>query len=344
MTRRELLRTGSSTLLGTAACRTSGKRRLNVFNWENYVAAGTIPNFEREFECQVRYATYGSAEELLAKVMSGNSGWDVVFPSNSFLPPMQELGLLEKLDHARLSNMKHLEARFQHPDWDPSLDWCIPFMHSATGIVYSKKVTPAPLAWADLWKNDYARRMTMLNDPAEVFAACLKRLGDSVNAIDQPALLRARDLAVQQKPLLRAYLSEEVRDQVVAGDVLVAQMWAQVAQVAMDNAPDLAFSFPAEGFPLYADNACVLRESAHKDLAYEFMNYLLRPAVAAAIAVEMRTATANAAARSLLPLAQRENQVLYPAPEVLARGEWFHALPAEAQRLRDRYWTEIKSA
>ncbi len=344
MTRQHFARAACGALLSATGCHTVSKRRLNVFNWENYVAAGTIPNFEREFECQVRYATYGSAEELLAKVMSGNSGWDVVFPSNSFVPPMQELGLLEKLDHARLSNLKHLEPRFQHPEWDPSLDVCIPFMHSATGIVYSKKVMHAPLTWADLWKNDYARRVTMLNDPAEVFAACLKRLGDSVNAIDKPALLRARDLAIQQKPLLRAYLSEEVRDQVVAGDVLVAQMWAQVAQVAMDNSPDLAFSFPAEGFPLYADNACVLRESAHKDLAYHFMNYLLRPDVAAAIAVEMRTATANAGARALLPPAQRENQVLYPPPEVLARGEWFRALPAEAQRLRDRYWTEIKSA
>ena len=344
MTRRNFARAGCGALLGATACHTSSKRRLNVFNWENYVAAATIPNFEREFNCQVRYATYSSAEELLAKVMSGNSGWDVVFPSNSFVPPMRELGLLEKLDHTRLSNLNHLEARFQHPEWDPSLDACVPFMHSATGIVYSKKVTHAPLTWADLWKNDYGRRVTMLNDPAEVFAACLKRLGDSVNAIDESILLRARDLAIQQKPLLRAYLSEEVRDQVVAGDVLVAQMWAQVAQVAMDNAPNLAFSFPAEGFPLYADNACLLRESAHQDLAYEFMNYLLRPDVAAAIAVEMRTATANAGARALLPPAQRENRVLYPPTEVLARGEWFRALPAEAQRLRDRYWTEIKSA
>ena len=345
MTRRAVLLTAGGGFLGATACQTSGKRRLNVFNWENYVAAGTIPNFEREFDCRVRYATYGSAEELLAKVMSGNSGWDVVFPSNSFVQPMRELGLLEKLDHARLPNLRHLDARFRHPEWDPALDSCTPFMHSATGIVYSKRASPPPLAWADLWKNDYGRRVTMLNDPAEVFAACLKRLGDSVNAIDQPALRRARDLALQQKPLLRAYLSEEVRDQVVAGDVLVAQMWAQVAQVAIDNAPaDLAFALPSEGFPLYADNACILRETAHRDLAFEFLNYLLRPQVAAAIAVEMRAATANAGARALLPAAQRENPILYPPPEVLARGEWFRALPTEAQRLRDRYWTEIKSA
>jgi spermidine/putrescine transport system substrate-binding protein len=315
-----------------------------VYNWENYIASSTIPDFEREFNCRVRYATYGSAEEMLAKVMSGNSGWDIVFPSNSFVQPMRELGLLAGLDHKRLSNLNNLEDRFRHPGWDPSLEWCIPYMHSATGILYSKDVSRIPLAWADLWTDSYQRRVTMLDDPAEVFGACLKRMGCSINSGFESELKRARDLAIKQKPLLRAYLNEEVRDQVVAGDVLVAQMWAQVAQVAIDNSPKLAFSFPVEGFALYADNACLLAESKHKDLAYDFLDYLLRPNVAATIAREMRTATANAAARALLPEALRSNLVLYPSPDVLRRGEWFKALPGPAQRLRDRYWTEIKSA
>jgi spermidine/putrescine transport system substrate-binding protein len=328
----------------TVGCTSRRERRVNVYNWENYVAASTVPDFEREFQCRVRYATYGSAEEMLAKVIGGNSGWDVVFPSNSFVEPMRQLELLTVLDHARMTNLQNLEARFQAPEWDPRLRSCVPYMYSATGIVYSKSVSRPPLAWADLWTDSYSRRVTMLDDPAEVFAVCLKRLGASINSGDPGELKVARDLAIRQKPLLRAYLNEEVRDQVIAGDVLVAQMWAQVAQVAMDNSPNLAFAFPTEGFALYADNCAILRESKHPELAYEFVNYLLRPKVAAAIAIEMRTATANGAARALLPPAQRDNAVLYPTSEVLARGEWFRALPGAAQRLRDRYWTEIKSA
>lgn len=328
----------------TLGCTAGRKRRLNVYNWENYVASSTIPGFEREFNCRVRYATYGSAEEMLAKVMGGNSGWDVVFPSNSFVKPMRDLDLLARLDHKRLTNLGNLEGRFRSPQWDPGLEWCVPYMHSATGIIYSKSVSRPPLAWADLWTDSYQRRVTMLDDPAEVFGACLKRMGCSINSGEKDELKAARDLAIKQKPLLRAYLNEEVRDQVVAGDVLVAQMWAQVAQVAMDNSPHLAFSFPREGFALYADNVCVLRESKHQDLASEFLNYLLRPEVASAIATEMRTATANDAARALLPEAQRENPVLYPPAGVLQRGEWFRALSGPVQRLRDRYWTEVKSA
>jgi spermidine/putrescine-binding protein len=140
-------------------------------------------------------------------------------------------------------------------------------------------------------------------------------------------------------------MNEEVRDQVVAGDVLVAQMWTQVAQVAMESAPNkLNFAYPREGFALYADTCAILRESEHTDLAHKFINYLLRPQVAAAIATEIRGATANAAARALLPPSLNQNSVLYPASDVLARGEWFKPLPQAAQRLRDRYWTEIKSS
>jgi spermidine/putrescine transport system substrate-binding protein len=328
----------------TAGCFRMGLPRLNVYNWESYVAANTISNFENEFHCRVRYATYSSAEEMLAKVMSGNSGWDVVFPSNSFIQPMRELALLLPLDHAKLPNLGNLDPLFQSPEWDPHLAVSIPYMHSGTGILYSSEADPAPLSWSALWTNSYNRRVTMLDDPAEVFGACLKREKHSINSGDPAELKASRDLAEKQKPLLRAYLNEEVKDQVVAGDVLVAQMWGQVAAQAMENAPKLRFAYPSEGFALYADNCAILRESDHADLAHKFLNYLLRPPVAAAIATELRAGTTNAAARALLSPALRENPILFPAPEVMAKGEWFRPLPQAAQRLRDRYWTEIKSS
>ena len=326
------------------SCTSGRKPRLNVYNWDNYVARTTIPEFESRYGCQVRYGVYASAEEMLAKVLSGNSGWDVVFPSNSFVQPMRDLDLLLPLDLHKLQNLENLEPRFRSPEWDPGLAWCIPYMLSATGIIYSNSVKRVPESWADLWTDSYSRRLTMLDDPAEVFAACLKRLGCSINSGDQSELRMARDLAVKQKPLLRAYLNEEVRDQVVAGDVLVAQMWAQVAQVAISGNPHLSFAFPREGFALYADNVSILRESKHQELAYQFLDYLLEAHTAAGIASEVHAATTNAAARALLPENERSNPVLYPGADVLRRGEWFRALPVKAQRLRDRYWTEIKSA
>ena len=331
-------------IAGLAGCARPQARRLNVFNWSAYLAPETIPDFEKRYGVKIRYSIYESNEEMLARVFSGNSGWDVVFPTHYIVPPMREQGLLADLDHSRLTNLKNLEPAFQHPVSDPSLAHSVPFMWNATGILYNKKVTPAPTRWADLWEPHWKGHLTMLDDPAELFAAALRKLGFSLNSSDPGELLAAQREAVRQKPLLRAYLNTEVRDQAVAGDILGAQIWSTTAQQAIDASKELAFIYPSDGFPLSLDCAVILRESPRKETAAEFLNYLLEPAVSARIAETMRTATANAAARPLLSLATQQNATLYPPPEVMARAEWFATLTPQAQRLRDRLWTEIKSA
>ena len=175
---------------------------------------------------RVRYATYESNEEMLAKVLSGNSGWDVVFPTHNRIQPMRQYGLLARLDHARLPNLPNLEARFQSPPWDPRLEYCVPYMWGATGIAYNRSVAPPPAAWADLWSARFKSRLTMLDDPEEVLGACLLKLRLSYNSTDDTSLRRAEREAIAQKPLLRAYLNAEFRDQMVAGDILVAHSWA----------------------------------------------------------------------------------------------------------------------
>ena len=327
-------------IAGLAGCTRRARPRLNVYNWSNYVAPDTIPNFEREFGVTVRYGVFESNEEMLAKALTGNCGWDVVFPSNYLIRPMRENGLLAPLRHEWLKNLGNLEPRFQTPSWDPNLRWCVPYMWGGSGIVFDRKLSPPPTAWSDLWRPELRNHITMLDDPAEVLGACLKKLGYSINSSQPGELEQARREAVAQKILLRAYLNAEARDQLVSGDIAAAQLWATTSQQAMDAAPSLDFVYPAEGFALYADNAVVLRESRREQLAHEFLDYLLRPEVATAIVKTTRTATANRA----VPESARGSPTLYPPPEVLRRGEWFEPLPTAAQRLRDRLWTEIKSA
>jgi spermidine/putrescine transport system substrate-binding protein len=184
----------------------------------------------------------------------------------------------------------------------------------------------------------------MLDDPVDVFGACLKKIGKSINTRDAEDLRAAQAEAVAQKELLQAYINAEVRDQLIAGDVMAAQLWSTTAQQAIDESDELTFTYPSEGFPLYADVAAILRESTRPELAHVFLNYLLRPEVAAGIVRGARTATANGTARMLLPDELRENETLYPPEEVMMRGEWALTSTPEIQRLRDRLWTEIKSA
>jgi spermidine/putrescine-binding protein len=328
---------------GAAGC--AGRRfRLNVLNWSVYIPPEVLRQFERETGIQLRYNVYESNEELLARVMSGNSGWDVVFPTHYYIQPMREMRLLARLDANRLKNLGNLDDAFRRPVWDPNLEWSVPYMWGATGILYNSRLTPAPTTWSDLWQNRYQGRLTMLDDAVEVFGAALKTLGRSWNGQREIDLRAAKEQALRQKPLLRAYLNAEVRDQVVSGDVDAAQLWATTAQQAIDAASHLRFAYPEEGFGLYADNSAILRESRRADLALRFIDFLLRADVSASIVRGCRTATANGAARALLAREIQTLPTLYPAPGTLERGEWMATSTVSVQRLRDRLWTELKSA
>jgi spermidine/putrescine transport system substrate-binding protein len=341
MNRRTLFFLGLS---GLAGCARSRRPRLNVMNWSEYVAPETVPDFEREFGVEVRYSLFESNEEMLARVFSGNSGWDVVFPSNYFIRPMIENNLLARLDRSLLPNLGNLDAMFSAPAWDPAHEVSVPYMWGATGILYQGSLDPEPHSWASLWDVRLSGRFTMLDDPADTIGAALIRLGHSLNAEEAGSLAGARAALIEQKPLVRAYLNAEARGQVAAGDLLAAHLWTTTSQLAIADRPTLKFVLPREGFPLYCDNAVILRESRRAETAHQFLNYLLRPEAAEAAARHSRTATANEAARALLPPEMRESPVLYPPPDVLARGEWFETPPAPAQRLRDRIWTEVKAA
>lgn len=332
-------------LTGLAGCTSGRKPRLNVINYTDYIGKDTVANFERDFGVEVRYSgVIEGSEEVIAKTMSGNSGWDVVFPENRLVGPMREMGLLAPLDAKRLGNLKNLYTRFQHPEWDPDLAWSVPYLWSACGILYQARLEPAVEGWEDLWSRRLAGKTTMLDEPSEVFAACLKRLGYSINTDSPEEIRRAQQLAMEQKKVLRAYLNTEVRDQAAAGDVLACQLWAGSSQLTIDNAPHLRFCHPKEGFSLYCDCVAILAESRRRELAHEFVNYLYRPEVGAAITQASRASTPNEAVLAHLPSDFRALPTLFPTEATLARGEWFRTSSAATQRLRDRLWTEIKSA
>lgn len=325
--------------LSAVGCARDTRPRLNVWNWSTYIDPEMVKAFERERGVRVRYGTYESNEEMLAKAVTGNSGWDIAFPTHSRLGPMARNGLLAKLDHRRLPSLAHLEPRFKSPVWDRGLEQGVPYMWNATGIVYNQTQVHPLSRWADLWDMRLQGRMTMLDDPEDVLGICLLKLGYPFSSVDEPKLQQAKAAALEQKKLLRAYLNADVRDQLVSGDVLAAQLWSTTAAQAIHSGAKLGFVYPQEGFPLYCDCAVILRESTRQELAHEFLDYLLRPNVAAANAKVAETATANAAGRALLP----NDEVLYPRADVMQRGVWPPALDGAAQRLRDRIWTEIKS-
>lgn len=340
MKRRELV-----LALVAAGCSRDRRPRLNVYNWSDYIGRNTIPRFENEFGIRVRYGVYESNEEMLAKILTGNSGWDVAFPTNHLLRPLKDMRLLARLEQNRLPNLGNLDPTFLHPPLSVLLEYGVPYLWGGVGIVYNRRaVHPWPGTWADLWRADLSGRLTMLDDPADVYYACLKKLGYSIRTQNPEHYRAAQQEALRQKPLVRAYINAEVRDQLVAGEVAAAQMWASTALQAIEGSGDLDFVYPAEGYARYFEAAVILAESRHREQAHEFLNYLLRPEVAAEIVQVARNPSAVLGARNLLPAQLRDHPVLYPPEEVQRRGEWADTVAPEIQRLRDRLWTELKAA
>ena len=209
-TRRQAL----ATIAALTSCAKPNKNRLNVFNWSAYVAPETIPNFEKEFGVSVRYSIYESNEEMLARVFSGNSGWDVVFPTHYIVPPMREQNLLAALDKSKLPNLKNLDPTFQHPISDPGLAHSVPYMWNATGI-QSVQISVGETVGLE-GRGDYYDGMGALRDMVQNHMLQLLALV----AMEPPARLdpaAVRDEKVKVLRSLRPITAREVESHSVRG-------------------------------------------------------------------------------------------------------------------------------
>ncbi len=317
--------------------------KLHVLTWSDYFAADTIPNFEKEFSCQVVLDYMESSETLRTKLAQPPSGYDVVFPSDEVVADLIARGLLERLDPGRLSNRKNLLPRFRSPRYDPRGEYAVPYMWGTTGIAYhADHVQPAPDSWAAMWDARYVRKMTMLDDARENFAAALRVIGadpSRVPSLDE--IRRAKEKLLERKPL--AYDSSAKRA-LLTGDAWLAQIFSGDAlQAAEESGGKIRYVIPKEGATLWIDNMCIAKGAPRADLAHAFIDYLLRPEVSAAITNERRFPNPNEAAQALVREEIRKNPLVYPSEEDLARCQVLAELPPEIKRAIDDAWAEIRA-
>ena len=351
-TRRDFLRTTSraalAAALGPPLAGCAGKLvpkpglepELNVYNWSDYIGYETVRDFEREFGVRVNYDTFESSEEMLGKLMAGASGYDLAVPVGYSVPVMRERGLLQPLDRSRLPNLGNLAPLFRDSPFNPGNRHGIPWQWGLTGIAYRRDLVEAPTSWR-VFVDDggkAAGRMTMLDDVREVLGAMLRLRGRSLNSTDPAELAEARSDAIAAKAHLAAFVSAGVKGPLVTGDVWIAQLWNGDARQAQAEEPNLAFTVPQEGSTIFADYMVLLAGAPHPNAAHAFLDYVLRPAVAAGISEATGFGTPCAAAQPLLA-----NPVPYPTAEELGRLEYPQDL-GEATGQWDRIWTEVKAA
>ncbi len=319
------------------------EKRLNLYIWSAYVSDETLAKFEKETGIRIRYDTYDSNEALLEKMQSGVADYDVIVPSDYMVRVMLHQNLLEKIDLNRLPNFKNLSKRFQNLSYDPNNEHSIPFLWGTTGIGYNKKKVKDPVdSWGILWNPKYKDRILMLEDVRETFGVALKWKGHSINSTNDAELEEAKNLLIQQKPLVKTYSSSNFDEILLSGDVWLAHGWSGQLAKAADQNKDLAYAVPKEGSTLWIDNLAVPASAKHKDEVYVFLNFFLDAAIAAEVTNYSGYASPNEAAKPFIKPHILNDPARYPGEEVLSKCELLMDLGAKTQTL-DRMWTEIKS-
>lgn len=311
---------------------------LNIYNWSDYIAPQVIADFEREFAVTVRYDTFESSEEMVAKLQAGAAGYDLVVPSTYNLTPLVQGGLIAPLSPAYLPNLSNLAAQFRKLPHDPEDRFTVPWQWGMTGIAWRSDLVPAaPETWGVFLSGALAGKMTMLDDMRDALGCFLRLRGHSLNSVDPAELSAAKTDALAAKANLKAYLSAPVKGQLIAGDVWLAQLWNGDAAQAAREQPAIRWALPKEGGTLWIDSLVVPAVAPHPRAAHEFINYVLRPEVAARISSATGYGTPNQAAMPLL-----STPVPFPSETELARLEIQQDL-GRASELWDRVWTEVKT-
>lgn len=329
-------------------CILSRNNELNVYNWSDYIGETTIQDFEAEFRVKVNYDNYSSNDELLAKMTSGATGYDVIVPNGYIVEILKDQDLLEPLDMDRIDNFRNVAEKFRSPPYDPGLPeaerkFSVPYLWGTTGMGFNQaKVGEEVKSWGILWDDNYKAKITMLRDIRHLFSAAFKYLGYSVNSTDPDQLEQAKQKLLEQKALVSAYTNDTYMNMLATGDAWLCQGWSgDVCQVRADN-QDVKYVIPEEGSDMYLDSLVIPKGAPHIDLAHEFINFTLRPEISANISNYVWYPNANEASHRYLDPQMLNDPAIYPPSEIMAKLEFLVPLGEYEQQI-SQAWLEIIS-
>ena len=329
-------------------------KELYFYNWSDYIDPALAEEFEQQYGVKVIIDTYDANEDMIAKVRAGNSGYDIVVPSDYAVQTMAAENLALKLDKSLLPNLQHIDPGLMNKYFDEGNQISVPYMYGISGIAYNKTEFPDGVdSWATMFDTAnlerFKGRFSMLDDERETPGAALKFLGKSLNETDPAILAQAKDLLIAQKPFLAAYNSSDVNRKLASGEYAFAHAWSGAAMQARNGLgeefsgnPDIAFVMPKEGGMIWMDNLVILADSPNAYTAHVFINFLLDPQIAARNTEYIGFLTPN---KSAVELLSDDIKALYaegfsPDEGMYKRLEW--AVRNDTTTAFTDLWTEVK--
>lgn len=331
---------------GSSAGGENGK--VIVYNWGEYIDPETIKMFEEETGIEVVYDEFETNEIMYPKVESGAAEYDVVCPSDYMIDKMIQNDLLQELNYDNIPNAKkNIGAQYyeQANDFDPGNKYAVPYCWGTVGILYNKTMVDEPItSWAQLWDEKYADNILMQDSVRDAFMVAEKLNGFSMNTVDPTELETAKNALIEQKPLVQAYVIDQVRDKMIGGEAAIGVIYSGEAIYTQRENPDLEYVIPEEGTNVWIDCWCILKDAPNKENAEKFIDFMCRGDIAEKNFEYITYSTPNDAARELIEDEEIKNSTIaFPDLSQYNNLETFVYLGEDGDALYNELWKEVKS-
>jgi putrescine transport system substrate-binding protein len=342
---------------------TPKQRTLNVYNWSDYIEPSVLEDFTRETGIKVRYDTFDSNDTLETKLLAGKSGYDLVVPTAYFLERQIKAGLFQKLDKTRLTNLGNVwpEIATRLAAYDPGNLYAVNYMWGTTGIGYNVKKAReilGPDARIDSWDIVFRAEniakfkgcgVMMLDSSDDILTTAAHYLGINPNTTDAAELEKAADLLTKIRPSMRKFHSSEYLTALATGEICLVVGWSGDIKQSQKRAEEakggveVAYVIPKEGAQMWFDNFVIPKDAKNVAEAHEFIDYMLRPDVAAKNSNFISYANGNLASRKLIDKAVLGDPSVYPDDATMKKLYTIGARDAKTQRVVNRLWIKVKT-
>ena len=340
----------------SAASGSADGSELYVYNWGEYIDEDVISQFEEETGITVVYDLFETNEEMYPVIEAGAVNYDVVCPSDYMIQKMRENDLLAELNFDNIPNIDQIDPAYMEMSqaFDPENKYSVPYCWGAVGILYNTKLleelgVPAPTKWADLWDERLSGEILMQDSVRDAFMVALKKDGYSMNSESKDELEQAKQELIDQKPLVQAYVIDQVRDKMIGGEAAVGVIYSgemlyiqdEVANLGLDY--NLEYVIPEEGTNLWLDSWVIPKNAKNKENAEKWIDFMCRPEIAKANFEYITYPTPNKGAFELLDEDMQNNKAVFPDIDSLKDSEVYKYLGDDTDAVYNELWKEVKA-
>ena len=345
MKRRHFLATTSAAIAAAtlSGCNKSAAATLRIYTWADYIDPKLVAAFEKKANCKIEIDTFDSNEAMYAKLTAGATGYDLLTPSSYMVKALVRGKMLLPLDHAKLPNLKHVDAVYLKRALDPQMAHSVPYMMACTCLAWLGDKVENPVASYEMLDRPALKgRITLLDDMREVLGAALLSLGFHLNSVNPAELAKARDVARRWKQNIAKFDSEQYKSGIASGEFHLVQGYpSDLLQVAEEN-EDIVVKIPKEGSAFSCDDLCIPKDSKNAALAHQFIDFITDPANAAQNMQEITGRSPNSTAYGLLSEDFRGNAALFPDDAIFAKCEPIDDL-GDSLTLWSDTWDAVKA-